>query len=518
MPIARLPASAFARRPVDALFAGLFAASMLAGCAAPASTGAARSAAAGGGLDRIEHIVVIYAENRSFDHLFGLFPGAEGLAQATAVQKTQLDHDGTPLTVLPPVYEGGRIVASLPTGMANGPFRLDAPPFDRRLDDMLPSPVHAYFHHREQINGGQNNRFVAMGDSGAMPMGHWDGSKLRLWKWAQDYTLADHFFMAAFGGSFLNHQWLICACTPKLAEPLPPSRLELDANGRLVKDKASPPSVMQGPVRVKDGRHTPDGFAVNTLQPPYQPSTIGPDPADASRADPKGHPVTPQTARTIGDTLSAKGVSWAWYSGGWKAVALDARQPVAQRTVMGVRGPASLNFQTHHQPFNYFARFAPGTADRAQHLLGGDDFMAAIDAGRLPQVSFYKPVGRLSQHPGHGNLAQGDAHLDDVLQRLRRSPQWPRMAVIVTYDENGGYWDHVPPPSGPGWGDRWGPGTRIPALVISPFARRGFVDKTVYDTTSVLKLITRRFGLEPLPGVREKMGDLTAAFDFTQTP
>ena len=67
------------------------------------------------------------------------------------------------------------------------------------------------------------------------------------------------------------------------------------------------------------------------------------------------------------------------------------------------------------------------------------------------------------------------------------------------------------PPSGPGWSDRWGPGTRIPALVISPFARRGFVDKTVYDTTSVLKLITRRFGLEPLPGVREKAGDLTQA-------
>jgi phospholipase C len=88
------------------------------------------------------------------------------------------------------------------------------------------------------------------------------------------------------------------------------------------------------------------------------------------------------------------------------------------------------------------------------------------------------------------------------------------MAVIVTYDENGGFWDHVPPPSGPGWSDRWGPGTRIPAIIVSPYARRGFVDKTAYDTTSILKLITRRFGLEPLPGVREHMGDLTGAFDF----
>ena len=88
------------------------------------------------------------------------------------------------------------------------------------------------------------------------------------------------------------------------------------------------------------------------------------------------------------------------------------------------------------------------------------------------------------------------------------------MAVIVTYDENGGFWDHVAPPHGPGWGDRFGPGTRIPALVISPYARRAFVDPTSYDTTSIIKFITRRFDLAPLPGVREKAGDLSLAFDF----
>ena len=88
------------------------------------------------------------------------------------------------------------------------------------------------------------------------------------------------------------------------------------------------------------------------------------------------------------------------------------------------------------------------------------------------------------------------------------------MLVIVTYDENGGFWDHVPPPSGPGWSDRWGPGTRIPTLIISPFAKKSFIDKTSYDTTSILKLITRRFDLEPLPGVRPNVGDLSAALDI----
>jgi acid phosphatase len=126
-------------------------------------------------------------------------------------------------------------------------------------------------------------------------------------------------------------------------------------------------------------------------------------------------------------------------------------------------------------------------------------------------VVFYKPVGRFNQHPSYTDLLSGDAHLADILERLRRGPQWSRMLVIVTYDENGGFWDHVAPPVGPGWADRWGPATRIPALIISPFAKPGNIDSTAYDTTSILKFITLRFGLEPLPGVREKMGDLTAA-------
>jgi acid phosphatase len=129
-------------------------------------------------------------------------------------------------------------------------------------------------------------------------------------------------------------------------------------------------------------------------------------------------------------------------------------------------------------------------------------------------VAFYKPVGRFTQHPSYTDLISGDTHIADLLERLRKSPQWNDMAIVVTYDENGGFWDHVPPPAGPGWGERWGPGSRIPTLIISPHARRGFVDKTSYDTTSILKFITRRFQLEPLPGVRERTGDVTGAFDF----
>jgi len=485
--------------------------SLLAGCAT-LPPGA-------GGLEQIEHIVVIYPENRSFDHLYGLFPGANGIANASLEQKTQLDHDGKPLPHLPPVYTAqGKPDTRFPQRLPNAPFRIDAPPVNARFDQVLPSPIHNYWQNREQINGGANNMFVAMTTVGAWTMGYYDGSAMKMWQWAREYALADNFFQAALGGSFLNHQWLVCACTPTFADAPASMRPQLDELGRLKKRPASPPSVLDGPVQVFDGQVTPDGYAVNTSQPPYQPSDVPPAAGgSAAYADPAGHPVPPQTQKSIGDTLSAKGVSWAWYAGAWKRALADGEQePKAKRSVIYNRDADSPIFQPHHQPFNYFARFAPGTPERAQHLKDGDEFIDAIAKGTLPQVAFYKPTGRINQHPSYTDLLSGDVHIAELLARLRRSPQWSKMAVIITYDENGGFWDHVAPPAGPGFSDRWGPGSRIPAIIVSPYARRGYVDHTPYDTTSILKFITKRFDLAPLPGVRANMGDLTNAFEFSR--
>jgi phospholipase C len=219
--------------------------------------------------------------------------------------------------------------------------------------------------------------------------------------------------------------------------------------------------------------------------------------------------------QTIGDLLSAKGVSWAWYSGAWQA------------TLDGKNALPVPNFQFHHQPFNYFADMAPGTTERAEHLkdggLGGSEFLKAIDAGQLPQVTFYKPQGDLNEHSGYADVLSGDQHIADVISHLQKGPQWRRMVVIIAYDENGGIWDHVAPPKG----DRWGPGSRIPLIIVSPFAKRAFVDHTLYDTTSILRLITRRFALPMLPGltIRDEalkangsapLGDFSNALDFSQ--
>src|ERR1700724_2385492 len=151
------------------------------GCAAILAL--SRPAAADETLARIKTVVVIYAENRSFDHLYGFFPGANGIADATAEQKTQLDHDGTPLPYLTVFGAGGKPDPRFPR-LPNEPFRIDAPPINMRLDQLAPSPIHAFYHNQEQIDGGRNDMFAAMSTVGGWTLGRFDGSPLLLWRWA----------------------------------------------------------------------------------------------------------------------------------------------------------------------------------------------------------------------------------------------------------------------------------------------------------------------------------------------
>ncbi|HEU5294830.1 MAG TPA: acid phosphatase [Burkholderiaceae bacterium] len=500
-------------------------------------------------VDAVDTLVVIYAENRAFDTLYGLFPGANGIPglnpSAVGAYVPQKDFDGTVLPTLPPTW-GGLTANGQPVtmtqaqsaGMPNKPFRIDDPAGLNGSSVVVSQAintrdlVHRFYSNIMQIGDGSNDRFAAYSDAGGLAMGYYDGSSMKLWQIAKQYTLADNFFMGAFGGSYLNHHYLICACVPVVPDvDASPSKslvtdLEVDARGRFVRMTPAanmPASSLSGAPRYKlDGALTPkepngSAYTINTMQPPYQPS--GNPPAadgDTRYADPAApSTLVPQTMATIGDRLDAKGVSWAWYGGAW---AKASGGTAAARSVI-YRGRE--NFQPHHQPFNYFANFDPQRHQdrRGAHLLDFDSrFFADADAGRLPQVTFYKPQGNLNQHPGYANMTDGDAHIAEVIERLQKSPQWPKMLIVVSYDENGGSWDHARVPKG----DRWGPGTRIPAIIVSPLAKQGFVDKTQYDTGSILRFITRRWKLEPLPGVQLRdealkangsppMGDLSAA-------
>ncbi len=497
--------------------------------------------------EQVRQIVVIYAENRSFANLYGDFPGVQTpLSSVPPERAAQLDRDGrTPLPRLPAIW-GGLVPQAQEVdgkrymiaerdiqGLKNAPFRIpDA------QGKPLPNGVitrdlwHRFYQNQMQINAGRNDQFAAWADSGGLVMGHYRNSAetLRLWQLAREYTLCDNFFMAAFGGSWLNHMFLISAQAPFYPDiaSSPAKHLASVVEGddpagtRLKQAGDSPASALDGPPKfVNDGLFTPDGYAVNTMAPPYQPSNVRPpedgNPAYADPSNPRVLP--PQRYATIGDRLSEKGIDWAWYSGAWQ-YAIEHRD-----TGM------VPDFQYHHQPFNYFVNYAPGTEARRRHLRDaglGDDpstnrLLADIDAGRLPAVTFYKPQGNLNMHAGYADVESGDRHIATVIEHIRRGPQWANTVIIMTHDENGGWWDPVAPPQG----DRWGPGSRIPALVISPLARRGHVDHTFYDTNSILRFISRVHGLAPLDGVAARdrafaargatpPGDLSNALDLGQ--
>jgi LPXTG-motif cell wall-anchored protein len=423
----------------------------------------------------INHIVVIYQENWSFDSLYGRFPGANGVANAGAALQ-QVDKNGQPITSLPqPLDTAKRPPAPdtrFPANMQVQPFNIGqyVPP-DQKIGDL----VHRFYQEQYQIDGGKMDKFVAWSDNGGLVLGYYDATNMPEGKLAQEYTMADNFFHAAYGGSFLNHFWLICACSPKWPNAPASRKAQLDANG----------------VMVKDGSVTPDDYAINTS------FTINtPHPANITDT---GQLVPQQTMLTIGDRLDEKGISWGWYSGGWN----DA-----------VAGHPDPLFQFHHQPFAFFAKYADGTPGRAVHLHGEQDFANALKTNGLPAVTFIKPLGPNNEHPGYASLLQGQQHVADLVQAIQKSPYWADTAIIVTYDENGGFWDHVAPPKL----DQWGAGTRVPAIIISPYAKKHFVDHTQYDTTAILKLIETRWGLAPLGTRDAAANDLSNAFDFSQNP
>ncbi len=170
-------------------------------------------------------------------------------------------------------------------------------------------------------------------------------------------------------------------------------------------------------------------------------------------------------------------------------------------------------FQFHHQPFAYFANYADGTPGRAAHLADETAFLADLKGGSLPAVAFVKPIGENNEHPGYASLLAGQRHVAGLVEAIQASPYWGTTAIVVTYDENGGRWDHVAPPAPE---DRWGPGSRVPAIVISPWAKRGFVDHTPYETVSILAFIEKLYGVSPLTARDAAANPLANAFDLTR--
>ena len=489
-------------------------------------------------LGKINRFVVIYQENHSFDNLYGGWEGVDGLAGADAAHTTQVDQFGNPFPCLPQ-----NDVNIAPACPPNEPFLIEQfiPPSARTCPNGVKDPtgnpggctrdlVHRFYQEQYQLNGGAQNRYTTGSDAVGLTQGVYDTRNLPIYRYLHAaghprYAIADRLFQAAFGGSFLNHQWLIAAATPTWPGGPADQHSIVDANGM---PTSYPLYTAIGPTLdrpltstcppVKPGLLCGD-YAVNTIQPPYQPHGSGAQ-------------LPPQTHATIGDRLSAAGLDWAWYSGGWSNANGDVNGPgwtngssacTDPDTAAGAVWPNCPNrfFQYHHQPFNYFANYAPQTAARAAHLRDEEEFLATARGSSkscgLKPVSFVKPIGLENEHPGYASEHQGSDHLVELLRAVNESACRKHTMVIVTYDEFGGEWDHVPPPgqgtTTPGPHNLHGPGTRIPALVIAPGLRGKFVvDDASHDTTSVLGTIERRFDLAPLTGRDAAVRDLATVF------
>jgi acid phosphatase len=487
-------------------------------------------------LHHIKHIVVIYQENWSFDSLYGLFPGANGLSQASAASLNQTDRFDQPLSA-----QTGQ-----PFSLISGSLSLTTPPppinagaidtrFTPGLNTLLPYDVlknstlqptdttgdlvHRYWHEQSQIDGGAMDWFVTWSDNPGLTMSYFDATNMPEGLLAQKYTMADNFFHAAFGGSFLNHQFLISAAAPVYPNAPVGMQAVLDTDGQLLVDPTTGKIVhdgnitpIGGPSFTVPGATFDQNYAVNTifsanLVPVFSAvnssllTTLNDsNPADTTR------PFIPN----IGDRLSAKHVSWKWYSGGWdNALASTVSNP-ANNGVVPPNAPVDPLFQWHHQAFAFYDNYAPfknGARNpvSAAHLQDENNFFSDLKKERLPSVVFIKPLGPDNEHPGYAGLLQGQQHVADLVNAVKHSDYWEDTLIIVTYDEHGGRWDHVSPPVTGIWGD----GSRVPAIIIGPLAKRGFVDHTQYDTLSILKTIEQRFGLDPLNALDANATPLT---------
>jgi acid phosphatase len=526
-------------------------------------------------LQKIKHFVVIYEENHSFDNLYGGWEGVNGLNNATS-HVTQVNQSGAPYTCLkqndvnlasPPLAANCtdsttgtsfssafnntffKIDQFIPSTAVTCPAALQAFSFPNGLLNGDPRAlpggctrdiVHRFYQEIFQIDGGKQDRYMTGSDAMGLVMGTYDTKALAIYKYLHqtghpNYAIADNFFQAAFGGSFLNHQWLIAAASPTY--PGAPDTLHsiLDANGfpnagyglyhpaTTVRDGALT-MACPAPLNLACG-----DYAVNTMQPAFQPSGAF------------GAKIPAQTAPTIGDRLSEKHIGWGWYGGGWSNANGDTTQPGwtngtgpkcsdpdADPVVSSYPRCPNNVFQYHHQPFNYFQNFSTltpeGQAQRNAHLKDEQDFIQRATSStsncNLQTVSFVKPIGQENEHPGYTGDARGQDHLVNLVKAVEGSSCKKDTMIIVTYDEFGGQWDHVPPPGqagGPaGPHDQWGPGTRIPALIIAPGIPKPFVvDHKEHDTTSILSTLEHRYKLQPLGTRDAAVNDLSSVFTAT---
>jgi phospholipase C len=443
------------------------------------ASAASAGAAPVGTTTPIKHLVVIFQENNSFDHYFGTYPkaanppgepvfvAADDTPAVNGLNDALLDHN--PNAVAP--FRLDRSQAALDCDNDNA-YAAEQAAFDHGLMDKFPEDT-------------SSSATPPSGDEVACPagiaMGYYDGNTVTaLWNYAQHFAMSDNFYDTEFGTTAMGHLNLISGQTHQTFEP-----------GNVLKTGSKSFVIRNGSV-------------IANLD-----SAI-----DDCRAAPVGgQPVASvaMTGHNIGDLLNAKGITWGWFYGDFTA------QPGSTPT----HAICDANYDDHFAPFNYYASTAnphhlPPTStamigrqgDQANHQYDLSALQAALAAGNLPAVTFVKAPKTETGHPQDSDALSEQKFLVDTINLLQRSTVWPSMAIVITYDDSDGWYDHVMSPilnqsNDPSqdsicggvtlptgaFNDRCGYGERLPFLLISPFAKHNYVDHTVLDLTSVTRFI-----------------------------
>lgn len=429
----------------------------------------------------IKHLVVIFDENISFDHYFGTYPVATnppGEPQFHAAPNT-------------PTVNGlsGILLTHNPNGV--NPQRLD------RSQEVTADMDHGYQAEQSTYDGGLVDKFVsATGHGNPLVMDYYDGNTVTgLWNYAQHYAMNDNSFGTVMGPTLPGHLNLISGQTTGVTIYSSNS-----TTGKAVQLLPSDAGYPSGAVV--------NGTMVSNVNPYFDKASSG---------------VTAEmTSKNVGDLLNSKDVTWGWFTGGFRNTN-ETHKNAAGVSVLDYAWPFTDPFQFYQSTANpnHLPPSSPskiGHSDQANHQYDLTDFWTAVDSGNLPSVSFLKPHAGWSGHAGVSSPLDEQQWLANTVNGLEASPQWKNTAVIISYDDSDGWYDHVMPPmvtksTNP---NRLGYGPRLPLLVISPYAKRNFVDNTLTDQTSILKFIEDNWKLGRIGGnsMDSLAGSLNNMFDF----
>ncbi len=529
----------------------------------------------------IEHLVVLFDENVSFDHYFGTYPYATNPA-------------GSPrFTAAPGTPDVNGLYDAIGPGGPTGPLMTDNPNASNpvllsRADAMTCDQDHGYAAEQQAVDHGAMDGVVAATGHGvslgqclsglttngtpeplpagaagnAAVMDYYDGNTVTaLWNYAQHFTLADNGYGTTYGPSTpgalnvtsANTYGSLCGPAGATINDSPcgaPSGLDTTNLTSSVVTAAGVPTAPGAGTDVSDTDPNLDICS-------YLPSAAGGDGRTPAQTMAMGGP-------NVGTALDAAGVSWGWFQGGFSDGYVPGHgTPPTTAQVCGehhtnVGGASVTDYIPHHDPFQYYAATANpmhlpptsvaaiGRQDQANHQYGLADFWAAADSGNLPAVSYLKAAGYQDGHAGYSDPLDEQTWIVDTVNRLEKLPSWRSTAVVITWDDSDGWYDHVVGPlvsqshtaldsfcgANPNPGamarlvptttagqpeqGRCGVGPRIPFLVISPWARANHVDNTLIDQSSVVRFVETNWHLPTLgDGAADATaGSLLSAFDF----